>query len=78
MNYLLETYVTDDVIAEINNDIMPYAQPVNKTPIEYAGILWSKALQCDCVYDDYVLKGIFIVGPIGSIRHSMHACWGSR
>lgn len=78
VNYLLETYATDDVIAETDAEILRFTQPPTKSPTEYAEALWNKALRCDRVYDEYVLKGIFIEGLHESIRHSMRSYWGSR
>lgn len=49
LNYLLETYATNDVIAESDAEIMHYTQPPNKTPAGYTCLLWSKALHCDHV-----------------------------
>lgn len=37
------------------------------TPTEYAEAPENKALQCDLIYNDYVMKGIFIEGIQESI-----------
>lgn len=71
VNNLLETYATDDVIVETEAEIMRYQQPWNKTPIEYAELLCSKALGCDRIYDKYVIKGVVSEFLHESIRHSM-------
>lgn len=72
VNYLLEAYVTDDVIAKTDAEIMGLSQQLNKTLIEYAKLLWAKALRCNPVYDKYVLKGDLIEGLQHSIHQSLH------
>lgn len=52
VNYLVETYETDDVIAEADADMMRFTLPSNKSPAEYAEGLCNKALRCDRVYDE--------------------------
>lgn len=52
---LLETYVTDDVKPEIDDRIMRFPQPLNKTPIEKAELLWAKKIHGNPVYNKYVL-----------------------
>lgn len=47
VNYLLEKYVTDDVIAKPEVDMMRFIQLSNKFATEYAEELWNKALQWD-------------------------------
>lgn len=49
VNYPLESYVTDDLIAEIDTKIMCYTQPVNKTPVStpiYFGLRRSDGTVC--------------------------------
>lgn len=71
MNYLLETYTTDDVIAEGAVEIPQFTQPSNFALTVYAEDLCSKMIGCNLVYDEYVLKEIINEGLIGSIRHRM-------
>lgn len=52
-------------------DMMHFIQTSNKSPSEHADALWNKVPGCKKVYDEYVLKGIFIAGLPESIRHSM-------
>lgn len=68
INYLLVTYVTDDGIAEMDAEILQFAQPMQT---EYAEPLWRKKLHCNLVYDAFVLRGIYIEGLHSSIRHRM-------
>lgn len=42
VNFLLETYVTDDVIAETDVDIMPFTRLLNKWPTDWGS---NKTLQ---------------------------------
>lgn len=39
VNYRLETYATDDVIAKTEADVMRFTQPANEPPTEYAETL---------------------------------------
>lgn len=61
-NYQLEMYATDDIIGEREADTMKFTQLSNKQATEYTEVLWNKALRYHRVYDEYVLKGIFIEG----------------
>lgn len=72
VNYLLDTYAPDDIIAEAETDMTRFTQPSNKLLTEYAKALWNKELRCDTVYDEYVLNRIFIEGFSESIHHSRH------
>lgn len=60
VKYLLETYATDDITAETDDDMIQRTQPSNSSPEEYAEALWNKALKCHREYDEYVLKRIFM------------------
>lgn len=55
IDYLLETYAINDVIAETDADMMHFKQPSNKLLTEYSEALWNNALRSDRVYDEYVL-----------------------
>lgn len=61
VKYLLETYGLCDVITKIDAEIKYYRQASNKLPREYAKAVLSKSLRCDIIYDEYVLKGIFLL-----------------
>lgn len=60
VNYFLETYATDDVIAEADDDMMRFTQPSNKSPTEYTEALWNKGFKRDRVYDEHVHKDIIL------------------
>lgn len=45
VNYLLETYATDDVIAEEEADLMKYNQLIHMSTVCYSETLWKK--RCD-------------------------------
>lgn len=77
-SFLLETYSTDIGIAEIDAEILRSTHPSNMTSTEYTEALWKKALPCHCVYDEYMLKGMFIEGLIWSIRRTMWSYWSSE
>lgn len=40
VNYLLETYVTDDVIADAEAEITKFKKPVENFAIQYSQALW--------------------------------------
>lgn len=43
VNYLLQTYATDDLIAETYSDMMQTARLSSNSPTAYAEALWNKA-----------------------------------
>lgn len=59
VNYLLETYSTNDEIGETEPDMMHINRMSNKPLIELAEELWNKVVRCDRLYEEYLLKGIF-------------------
>lgn len=73
VNQLLETYATEDVIAEANADMMQLTQPSNKLPAECSESLSNTVLRCERVYDEYLVEGIFTEGFSESIHHSTHS-----
>lgn len=77
VNYLLETYKTDEVIAETDADMVHLVQASNESSTDFANAMWNKALQCHRVYDEYELKGIFLEGLPESIPRIMRSYWGS-
>lgn len=52
LNYLLEPYASDDVIADTEAEIMRFSQPLNETQTEHAELLWAEALRGDRVYNE--------------------------
>lgn len=59
VNYLLQTYATDDVVAESEADKMRFTQPLNNSPIECPETLENKTLRCDRVHEDMYSKAFF-------------------
>lgn len=55
---------------------MRFTQPLNKSHTKYAEALYNKVVRCDRVYDEYMLKGIFIEFLLESIYHSRRSYWG--
>lgn len=47
LNYLLETYFSDDVVAGAGAEIKRFTQLLNETPIDHPELLWAKALCFD-------------------------------
>lgn len=62
INYLVETYETDEVIAEGEAVIDNYKQLVRMTATCYSEALRGEALRCGSVYNVPRLKRIFIEG----------------
>lgn len=78
INYLLKTYVTNNAITEMEEELLHFTQSSNMTPAAYAEALWSQALCCHVIYYKYVLKGLFVEGLHRSISHSKHFYFSSR
>lgn len=62
MNYLLETYATDDVITKMNGRVLRFTQPFSLMHEKYRGAVWNKALRSDLVMmnkslREYSLRG---------------------
>lgn len=72
ITYLLETYATNDRIAEKEADIIRFIQPLKKIPIDNVEILQLQALHWGCMYDRYTIKGNFIKMIQDYIHHKMH------
>lgn len=75
---LLETYTTEGIIADTNINMMTITQVQNGSPTEHVEALWNKALQRDRVYDEYVLKRIFIEWVSESTSPSNITYWGLK
>lgn len=71
VNTLLQTSATADIIAEADTSIVRFTQLQYVSPLRYANALWMKILRCPQVYDDSVLKEMFVEGLPLWIGHSM-------
>lgn len=78
IKYLLQMYVTENVIATMDVEIIRITQTANMTPTEYAGALQNKAVCCDFSHDEYVLNRTLTEGLHGPIGHSTCLYWSSR
>lgn len=58
VNYLLETYATDDMIVETDANMMLFTNPFNKSGTEYVKALCNKAIISKRVRDEYELNRI--------------------
>lgn len=56
VNYLLESYATDAVMAKGDAGSMRLIQQLNMAPIAYAEFFWAKAVRWDRMEDVDVLK----------------------
>lgn len=70
VRYILEMYATDNVIAEMHGEVLPFTEQSNMTPTKIEG-LRNKAVCCDIVFDWYVVQGIFIKRIPRPIQHSI-------
>lgn len=68
---LLQTYDTNDVIADADVALTRYVQPSTISAAQLWKALVTSLLRCGEVYDDYVRKEIFIKGLHKSVGHSM-------
>lgn len=75
VSYLLQTYVTNAVIAQTDATQTRITQLSTMLTILHAKGLKIKSLRCGEVYEQYVLKRIFIEGVHKSVRHSMTEYW---
>lgn len=78
INYLLETFATDNIIAEAESDITSFEKPVGTTGTRHFEILFEKALRCGVVYNEPRLKEIFIESLRSSICYSTRKYWGAH
>lgn len=69
INYLLQTYASDDVVAEAEADLRHFVQNRSMSPQEYATALTLKVLRCGPVYTEARIIGIYIEG----LRESIHS-----
>lgn len=71
VHYLLEAYITNEVIFKIHVRIMKFTQRLSKTWIEYDKILLIKASHCCQKYVKYVLNSNIIECVQDSICQNM-------
>lgn len=68
VNFLLQKYATDEVIAEAYNDVVNFRQSSATTKKTYSRMLWDKALRCGTVFSDRRLKSLSIDGLLPGTR----------
>ena len=68
VNFMLETYATDDVIAEAVEDVESMRQSTGMTEQEFSNELWKRALRCGTVFSGNRLKGYFVEGLLPTMR----------
>lgn len=64
--YLLRQFARDDNIATVHANILKIKQ-ASLTATKYAQKLWRKTLRCGPVYNEKILKGVFVEGVHRSI-----------
>lgn len=62
INYWLEVYAREDIIAITKDDMIVFTKSPNKLTTEYPGPLWNKVSPRNIICDEYVRKGIGIEG----------------
>lgn len=70
--HILETYTTDDIIAEAEREVMNHRRPDDMFAILFSEALWEKALQCGRVHEESGPKVVFMEGLHNSIGFSMN------
>lgn len=66
---LLQTYVSDGVIADFDAVLTHYIQLSTMSPAQYAKAVIAKSLKTKEVYEQYVLDTIFIKHLHKLVRH---------
>ncbi|CAN8075924.1 unnamed protein product [Agarophyton chilense] len=59
VNFLLETYATDEVIQEVYSEVLAYHQRSGQTESEFSLALWNLATRCGNVFPTSRLKSLF-------------------
>ena len=68
VNYLLETYATENVTSAAHAEITRLAQRADQSPTHFADVVWKKATRCGRVYDQMDQIHIFKAGVKSKIR----------
>lgn len=76
--YLLLTYAIDDVIDETNAKLQRYVQPSTVLPKKYAESLLGSPFTGRELYDDYVLREIFIPELHEPVCRGMGSYWNAH
>ena len=72
VNFLLTTYVTNEVISEEYNRVMQFRQSTGQGEQDFADKLWQKAQRCGTVFSDRRLKSLFADNLQTSLRRSVN------
>ena len=67
VNFLLRTYLTDEVISEAVGDVTSFRQSSNMTEEVYSNHLWDKLLRCVTLFSDRRLKSLLVEGLLPAI-----------
>ncbi|CAN8061906.1 unnamed protein product [Agarophyton chilense] len=68
VNYLLETYATDDIIQENYSEVLAYHQRSGQTESEFSLAPWNLATRCGNVFTTSRLKSLFADNVDKAIR----------
>lgn len=77
VNYLLRTYVLDENIIEVEDNITAFLQTPNQTSSQYVKKIVAKEIQCGDVNKEHDLNEIFIKGLDKLINRSIRGYWAS-
>ena len=78
VNFLIHTYVTDEVISEEYHTMMQFRQATNQSETEFGNRLFAKAQRCGIVFTDRHLKSMFADNVSSSLRRSVNTYLSSR
>lgn len=68
VNFLLQTYATEDAMCEALEDVQNCRQPSNMDEGTFSQLLWSKAARCGTVFSTNRLRSYFIQNVHRGIR----------
>lgn len=78
VNYLLRNYATNENIADTEDEIAMFSEPLKLILLLYAKKFVVKTIWCADVYEEHELKEVFIKELRTSMRQSMSGYWVSR
>ena len=78
VNFLIHTYVTDEVISEEYHSMMQFRQATNQSETEFGNRLFAKAQRSGIVFTDRHLKSMFADNVSSFLRRSVNTYLSSR
>ena len=75
IQYLLQTYASDEEIARVDAEVKRFVQQPNQSAHKYALALYDKTSRCGPVYTEEDIISLFVEGLHESIRGHVRAYW---